>query len=621
MCGITGYYSDQCCAPGVLRNMTQSLAHRGPDAEGFFESGEIHLGHRRLSVVDLAGSAQPLFNEDRSVVLAFNGEIYNFQSLRDELLRAGHQFATHGDSEVLVHAWEEYGPEMLQKLAGMFAFAIWDTESCTLFLARDHLGVKPLYYYWDGSVFVFASELKAMLQHPAVKREIDVDAIALYLECQYIPAPHSIYRHIRKLRPGHSLTLAQGRLTETRYWLPDYSNKLDLPDDEAVKLVESELRRSVQSMLMADVPLGAFVSGGIDSSLIAALMTDCTGKPVETFNIGFVNSALHSEHEAAAAVAAHIGSRHHALMLDPHTVLDAFENWVDVFDEPLGDQAALPTLLLSQLTRQHVTVALTGEGADEIFAGYSNYQKRVREEKLVSLLSGRWSPLPQLIRYLPTVLRKDRILKAVARPLAQRYVTIPNVFDEALRPSMFSDTFNRQATARLRECAAVFYDECNSADYIDRIMYVDTRLWLPDDILTKVDRATMAHSLEARVPFLDHRFVETCAQLRPDLKQRGDTRKFVLKKIAEKYLPHEIVHRRKQGFVMPLHQWLGQELKPRLAECLSSDGLSRRNLLQPAAISRLLQQHHSGAKNHSGRLWTLLVLESWFRRYEPDFVL
>ncbi|HET8609550.1 MAG TPA: asparagine synthetase B, partial [Burkholderiales bacterium] len=198
MCGITGYYSDQCCAPGVLRNMTQSLAHRGPDAEGFFESGEIHLGHRRLSVVDLAGSAQPLFNEDRSVVLAFNGEIYNFQSLRDELLRAGHQFATHGDSEVLVHAWEQYGPEMLQKLTGMFAFAIWDTKSRTLFLARDHLGVKPLYYYWDGSVFVFASELKAMLQHPAVKREIDVDAIALYLECQYIPAPHSIYRHIRK---------------------------------------------------------------------------------------------------------------------------------------------------------------------------------------------------------------------------------------------------------------------------------------------------------------------------------------------------------------------------------------------------------------------------------------
>jgi len=621
MCGIAGYYSERDFGEPVLQAMTRALRYRGPDAEGFFSTDKIHFGHRRLSVIDVAGSAQPLFNEDGRVALVFNGEIYNFQALRTELAAAGHRFRTHGDSEVLVHAYEQYGHDMLLRLSGMFAFAIWDEAKQSLFVARDHLGVKPLYYYWDGSVFVFGSELKAILHHPAVRRDIDLDALGLYLECQYIPAPRSIYKFIRKLKAGHFLVLAQGKLSESSYWVPDYSQKLDIDENEAIDLVEAELRKSVGSMLVSDVPLGTFLSGGIDSGLIAALMTDCLAKPVDTFNLGFAGDTLLSEHKEAQSVATHIGSRHHALMIEPGAVLNAFESWVDVFDEPFGDQAALPTLLLSQLTRQHVTVVLTGEGADEIFAGYSNYRKRVREDRLVSLLGAKWSPLPHLVPHLPSLLRKDRILKAVAKPRSRRYVTIPNIFDESLRQSLLTEVFRERLTEQMADYAEGFYRECNSPYYMDKIMYVDARLWLPDDLLTKVDRATMAHSLEARVPYLDHHFVETCARLDPHLKQRDRTQKYILKKVAERYLPREIVHRSKQGFVMPLHQWLGGELKSYLNECLSETGLLARNLFKPAAVRRLLDQHHSGRKNHSTRLWALLVLELWFRRYEPGFVL
>jgi asparagine synthase (glutamine-hydrolysing) len=275
MCGIAGYYSDRAYGEDVLKAMTRALRYRGPDAEGFFTKSKIHFGHRRLSVIDVAGSAQPMFNEDHSVALVFNGEIYNFQRLRKDLAAAGHRFRTHGDSEVLVHGYEQYGYDMLSRLSGMFAFAIWDETKQLLFAARDHLGVKPLYYYWDGSVFVFGSELKAILHHPAVKRDIDLDALGLYLECQYIPAPRSVYKFIKKLRAGHFLVLQQGKLRETQYWVPNYAQKLDIGESEAIGLVEAELRKSVGSMLVSDVPLGAFVSGGIDSSLVAALMTDC----------------------------------------------------------------------------------------------------------------------------------------------------------------------------------------------------------------------------------------------------------------------------------------------------------------------------------------------------------
>ena len=619
MCGIAGYYASQPGSPDLLRAMTRTLTHRGPDAEGYYEQGPVHFGHRRLSVLDVAGSLQPMVHQASGLALTYNGEPYNYRALRDSLRESGQHFHTQGDTEVLLNALAQEGRQALKNLRGMFAFAAWDPTTSTLLLARDQLGVKPLYYYWDGKLLVFASELKAVLAHPGVVRDLDLEAINLFLECQYIPAPRSIYKHIKKLPAGHALTLNNGHLELFSYWSVDYRDKLKLDESEACRLVEQELRASVEGMLVSDVPLGAFVSGGIDSSLIAALMSDCLGKPVDTFNLGFLGDRVQSEHRQAALVARHIGARHHPLMIDPATVLGAFDQWVDIYDEPFADQAALPTMLLAAHARKQVTVVLTGEGADEVFSGYDNYRKRVSEERITQWLGAAGSPFPALIRHLPGAWRKDRILKAALKPLAERYVTIPNVFDEHLRPAVYTPEFLRQTHERMAAYAARFFDECNSADYLDRLLYVDSRLWLPDDLLTKVDRATMAYSLEARVPYLDHQFVQTCAHLDPGFKQRGRTTKYLLKKIAEKYLPHEIVHRGKQGFVMPLSEWLTGGLRPLLKESLGPNGLQRRNLLMPQAIERLLAENESGRKNHAGRLWALLVLERWFQRYAPDF--
>jgi asparagine synthase (glutamine-hydrolysing) len=623
MCGIAGFVHARPAdgATEVLRRMTRRIAHRGPDAEGYFEEGPAHLGHRRLCVIDIAASTQPMRSADGRFTLVYNGELYNFRELRSELEAAGRRFRTRGDTEVLLQAYEAWGEAALKRLQGMFAFAIWDAREQALFCARDQLGVKPFHYYWDGALFGFASELKALVEHPDVRREIDLDALSLYLEAQYIPAPRTIYRGILKLEAGHALELRGGKLREFRYWNPDFDDKAGWDEAEALELLEKELRASVRSMLVADVQLGAFVSGGIDSSVIAALMSQEVGGPIETFNLGFKDDTTQSEHEEAARVARHIGSNHHALMVTPEDVLHAFDEWVDVFDEPFGDQAALPTMLLARLTRRHVTVALTGEGADELFAGYTNYAKRVREERLTGWLAGPLSPLPALARRAPEIVARDRIVKAIGLPREQRYATIPNLFDWATHRGLYSDAFLAARSERIAAYAGKRFEECNAPGYFERIMCVDLRLWLPDDLLVKVDRATMAYSLEARVPYLDHRFVEFVARLDPQMKQKGSTRKYLLKKLAEKFLPHEIVHRRKQGFVMPLSEWLATGLKGRVEESLGANGLGRRGLFRDGALARLLEEHRAGRRNHAGRLWALTVLDVWFRRYAPDFAL
>lgn len=621
MCGIAGYVSSTKFAPEILASMTRSLVHRGPDADGIWSDGPAHLGHRRLSIIDIEGSPQPMVTADGNVAVVFNGEIYNFVELRAQLADGGYVFRTAGDTEVLLAAWLAWGERMVEHLRGMFAFALWDVRTQTLFAARDHLGVKPFHYSWDGRTLVFGSELKAVLAHPEVRGDVDAGALKLFLECQFIPAPHSIYADVRKLKPAHTLTLKGRSLVIAPYWHPDYSNKLVLSDADAEAALEQELRSSVRSMLVADVPLGAFVSGGIDSGLIAALMADLTGAAIDTFNIGFEGGVAVSEHREAAAVAKHIGSRHHVLMLTPDHVLDSFDRWMDVFDEPFADQAALPTMLLSGFARRDVTVVLTGEGADEVFGGYSNYRKRVREERLTRWLAHPASPLPALVRGLPAGLRKDRLLRSLTEPLARRYRTIPNVFDVVLHPGLFSESF-LAATASAPDVgvfAAEAFAEAGDAPYLDRLLHVDTRLWLPDDLLTKVDRATMTHSLEARVPYLDHRFVEFCARLDPAQKIRGKTHKHILKRIAGRYLPAEIVHRGKQGFVMPLSEWLAGRLQGELDLQLGASGLDRRGIFATGALPRLQREHRSGRRNHAGRLWALLILERWFARYAPDW--
>jgi asparagine synthase (glutamine-hydrolysing) len=630
MCGLTGFIdfanSRDYDATIVLQRMNRTLAHRGPDAEGYYESGPAHFGHRRLSVIDIAASTQPMQTADERHALVFNGEIYNYKTLRGELQQAGRVFRTAGDTEVCLQTIAHWGEKSLDHLQGMFAFAAWDKQEQSLFAARDHLGVKPFYHFWDGNLFAFASELKALLQHPRVSRELDLDALGLFLECQYIPTPLTIYKHIRKLPAGYALSLRKRDLKIWQYWKPSYAEKPNWSEAESLERLDSELRKSVESMLVADVPLGAFVSGGIDSSLIAALMTNISGKPIETFNLGFqddnrVSDNTQSEHEYAARVAKHIGSKHHSLMVSPSDVLGAFESWVDVFDEPFGDQAALPTMLLAKLTREHVTVALTGEGADELFSGYGNYRKRVSEEKLTRILGATYSPLRSLVPLLPPTIRKDRVIKAIGAKHSARYATIPNVFDRATHRGLFSHALMQHQESHIANYAEKLFDECNTSSYIEKLMYIDMRLWLPDDLLTKVDRATMAHSLEARVPFLDHKFVEFVATLDPHLKQNGKTTKYLLKKLAEKYLPHDIVYRGKQGFVMPLSPWLEGGLKSRMEHAIGTQGLGKRGLFADGALQRLLAEHRRGRSNHSGRLWALTVLELWFERHAPDFVL
>jgi len=620
MCGIAGYVSKTAFASDTLGIMTGRLAHRGPDAGAVCAQGPAHLGHRRLSVIDLAGSAQPMSTADGMLTVVFNGEIYNFPALRAELAAGGYAFRTSGDTEVLLAAWRAWGVRLVTRLRGMFAFALWDARDETLFAARDHLGVKPFHYAWDGATFVFGSEIKALLAHPAVPADLDLAALRLYLECQFIPAPHSIFAGIRKLPPGHSLRLHGGRLHVERFWRPDYSDKFAFDDEAATTALDRELRASVAGMLIADVPVGAFVSGGVDSALIAAVMTDVRGAAIDTFNIGFEGDVV-SEHREAAAVARHLGSRHHAVMLGPDDVLDAFDHWIEIFDEPFADQAALPTMLLAARAREHVTVVLTGEGADEVFAGYANYRKREREERYVRWLGHRASPVPSLLRLLPGRARKDRLLRSIAEPLPRRYRTIPNVFDtltqaSALSPSLLAAT---AAAPDVGELAARAYAECNSGQYLDRLLHVDTRLWLPDDLLTKVDRATMAHSLEARVPYLDHRLVEFCARLDANLKIRGRTHKYLLKRLASRYLPPAIVDRGKQGFVMPLSEWLTGRLAGQLDSHLLDGGLAGRGIFRGTALQRLVGEHRSGRRRHAGRLWTLLILERWFRRHAPEW--
>ena len=618
MCGIAGYWSSSSAHPNVLRAMTDALAHRGPDAHGFFESGPVHLGHRRLSVIDIAGSAQPMTSADGALTVVFNGEIYNFRELRSELASRWH-FETDGDTEVLLAGWDAWGEDVLQHLRGMFAFALWDARDESLFLARDHLGVKPLHYAWDGRTFVFGSELKAVMAHPSVSRDIDAAALRLYLESQFIPAPRTILQSARKLPPAHSLRLRNGSLVERRFWRVAHAPKLALSDGEAQDAIDAGLRESISGMLIADVPLGAFVSGGVDSALIAALMTDLTGRPVSTFNIGFAGDGVDSEHREAAAVAQHLGSDHHAIMLEAHDVLAAFDEWVHVFDEPFADQAALPTLLLARLARRNVTVVLTGEGADEVFAGYSNYGKRIAEERVTRWLGHRASPARALVRALPAGVRKDRLLRGIAEPLPRRYRTVPNVFDSTQHRGLLSATMlaATQDAPDIGAHAARAFEQCDSPDYLDRLLYVDTALWLPDDLLTKVDRATMAYSLEARVPYLDHRFYELAVRLEPRQKLRDDVGKHILKRIARRYLPENIVDRPKHGVVMPLTEWLGGPLAAQLREHL--DGLAGRGIFRSGVIGELLGAFRSGRRSDAGRLWALFILERWFRRYAPEW--
>ena len=624
MCGIAGIVRSggSDVDQQLVQRMCAAIRHRGPDEDGFYFKGPVGLGMRRLSIIDLKGGQQPIHNQDRTAWIVFNGEIYNYLELREKLEKLGHAFYTNSDTEAIIHAYDRYGADCPKHLRGMFAFAIWDERTQELFIARDRVGKKPLLYAQVNGDFVFGSEFSALLQHPGISREVEPEALHHYLSFMCVPAPLTAYRAIRKLEPGHSLRWKKGELSLERYWQPDFSRKLKLSEAEAGERALEILRDAVRVRLMSEVPLGAFLSGGIDSSAVVALMSEESSAPVKTFSIGFEEQDF-SELHHARRVAEHVGADHHEFIVRPDA-LEVLPLLVEHYGEPYADSSAIPTYYVARETRRHVTVALNGDGGDECFAGYERYA--------AMRLAERYHSLPGLLRsgvidhaigMLPTSETRrsrgrdaKRFIQAAALPKVDRYLRWISVFDGDAKHELYSDRF-RHDTALVHSSALLepWFALANGAGVVDAALLADTMTYLPNDLLVKVDIATMAVSLEARSPFLDHKVIEFAASLPEKLKLRGLTTKYLLKRVLRQLLPSENLGRRKMGFGVPIGHWFRGTLEPFLRETILSDKALARGLFRPEVVKRLVELHVKCERDYSHQLWTLLMLELWFQRF------
>ena len=631
MCGITGIIDlkgRRPVAEGLLRAMNGVIAHRGPDGDGFhFEPG-VGLGHRRLSIIDLSGGKQPLYNEDGTVVVTFNGEIFNFMEVEKELLARGHVFRTRCDTEVIVHAWEEWGERCLERFNGMFAFALWDQRQERLFIARDRLGVKPLYYaeLEDGHL-VFGSELKALLVHPGVRRRIDPRAVEEYFTFGYVPDPKTIYRDVSKLEPGGYISIkrGQGAVKPVRYWdVPLMGTRTPggSPADWQAEL-RARLKESVRKRLVSDVPLGAFLSGGIDSSAVVAMMREIGSNKVLTCSIGF-KEPKYDESRYARMVAQAKETDHHAEVVEAsdYSLLDKL---VGIYDEPYADSSAIPTYRVCELARRFVTVALSGDGGDEDFIGYRRYKLFAAEEAVRSRLPlglrqavfgplGRWYPK---LDWAPRWVRGKTTFQGLARGTVDAYLEGVSICQEATRRALFSESFQRDLQGyRARE---VFHDHVEGKEFSDPlslVQYLDFKTYLPGDILTKVDRASMAHSLEVRTPFLDYEFVEWASSLPASVKLKGGEGKHVLKEALRPLLPEEVLFRKKMGFAVPLDVWFRGSLKEHILDVVRGPRLAECGIFEPAMLKRLVADHQSGRRDYSAPLWSLLMFDGFLRSHQ-----
>ncbi|HTV46354.1 MAG TPA: XrtA/PEP-CTERM system amidotransferase [Stellaceae bacterium] len=627
MCGIAGIFD--CRGRGetdrrLLRRMTDVLGHRGPDGDGFYYAPGVGLGHRRLAIIDLAGGDQPLFNEDRSVSVVFNGEIYNFQELMTELVALGHVFRTRCDTEVIVHAWEEWGERCLDRFDGMFAFALCDERSETLFLARDRFGEKPLYYSLlnDGRL-LFGSELKSLLASPELDRRLDPQAIEEFFAFGYIPDPRSIYQGVRKLPPANFLVLRRGEaIGEPRpYWDLRFIDGVGIGQREAEEELIGRLRESVRLRMIADVPLGAFLSGGVDSSAVVAMMAGLRREPVSTFSIAFGTSGF-DESAYAAAVARRYRTDHHVRHVDPNA-FDLLDRLATIYDEPFGDSSALPTLRVCAMARENVTVALSGDGGDEVFAGYRRYRWHVSEERVRRVLPralrgplfGLLGAIYPKLDWAPRPLRAKATLIELARDPADAYVASVSVCTEPLRRRLFSPALARDLQGYdAGEVVRGHIARSGSEDPLSQVQYADFKTYLPGDILTKVDRASMARSLEVRVPLLSHPFVEWAARLPSHCRLVRGEGKAIFKSALAAHLPDDILYRPKQGFAVPLAAWFRGPLREPMRRRLDGPALRQSGLFDMATIGRLLDQHQAGVRDHSATLWTLSMFESFLRQ-------
>lgn len=629
MCGITGWAnlnSRALPAEGaqeLLHSMCERMVHRGPDSEGLFVTSGCALGMRRLAIIDLVTGEQPVFNEDRSVVVILNGEIYNYRELRADLEKDGHAFRSASDTEVLPHLYEQYGDEMVTRLNGMFAFALWDEKRRRLFIARDRFGEKPLYWGVFDNQLLFASEPKVLLAHPSVRPSLNLQALRQYLSFDYVPAPLSIYEGINKLPAAHTVSLENGQVTIDRYWRLSYAKTEPVPSEqEAAEHLLELLADSVRMRLVSDVPLGVLLSGGVDSSTVAALAVRSSSEAVKTFSISFAEASF-DESRYARGVAKFLGTDHHEERLSANLAANLVSEIGSWIDEPFSDPSLVPTYLLSRFTRKHVTVALGGDGGDELFGGYPTYRGH------------RWA---QVYQYVPPLLRNGviepliRLLPVKTKNLsfdykALRFVTGAN-YDAVSRHHVWFGSFTPQQqelllTERVLEKtngdiyreARLMADECEDDDIVTRMQSLDTRLYLAEDILTKVDRASMAVSLEVRAPFLDPRVAEFAASLPCNYKLHRQKTKYILKRAVAGIVPPFVTRRGKKGFGVPVAEWLKVKLRPLARDLLSPERVRRAGVFDPVYVSRLQDEHERGIANHRKLLWTLLMFELWHESF------
>ncbi|HXV14586.1 MAG TPA: asparagine synthase (glutamine-hydrolyzing), partial [Candidatus Krumholzibacteria bacterium] len=598
----------------ALRAMCAAIRHRGPDDDGYFVQGGVGLGMRRLSIIDVAGGHQPIFNEDRSCVIVYNGEIYNHRDVRRELEKRGHRYGTHSDTETILHAYEEYGVDCVKHLRGMFAIAIWDEPRRRLFLARDRFGKKPLYYAHVGGRVVFGSELKAIVALPEVARRVNSQAVADYIAWGYVPDPLTIYQGIAKLPPAHWLTYEAGRVRVERYWDVSYAPvSARQPEEFYVGRTLEILDEAVRIRLMSEVPLGAFLSGGTDSSIVVGLMARHSSERVKTFSIGFEESA-YNELPYARKVAGHFGTEHHEEIVRPDAERDVL-SLVRQFDEPFADSSMLPTYYVSRAARKFVTVALSGDGGDELFAGYLRYVDDAWVRAASRLPAGvRDAVLGPLARALPAGTKGiDRLRDLLGTPDDFYVRQMTRGIAHSAR-DVFADEFVRQLEHRdPAHVATPFLHAARGWDALSRRQYLDTNTYLPGDILTKVDRASMIVSLECRAPILDHELAEFAATIPVDLRIKGLTTKYLLKKVAERLMPAELVHRPKMGFAIPVAYWLKGEWAARSEDLLLGKASLDRGVFREAFLRRVLSEHRSGKRDNSSMIWSLMMLELWWR--------
>ncbi len=612
------YFDGGTVQENVIREMSGVLKHRGPDEDGVYTGDQVGLGHRRLSIIDLSSGRQPLSNEDNTIWISFNGEIYNYRELQQEL-KASHTFRTRSDTETIVHLYESYPWNFVEKLRGMFAFALWNGRERTMILARDRLGKKPLYYYLDREKLVFASEIKSILRHPGLDLHLDEYALSDYISLGYIPTPKSIYRAIRKVRPGHYLRVRSDRVEEVRYWDLQFSETAHLSEEEWRERLLHELRTAVGIRLMSEVPLGAFLSGGVDSSGVVAMMSKVMDQPVKTATIAFQEKAF-DESEFGRQVSRHLRTDHHERTVTPEKI-EIIEKLAWHYDEPFADSSMLPTYLVSQVAREKVTVVLSGDGGDENFAGYSRYFMDQQEERMRALLPlgfrrTVFGPLARIypkLDWAPRFLRAKTTFQSLAFDHAEGYCDSMSTFRRYEKPAILSHDLKVQL--REYDTADMFrdyYKRAGVADPLSRIQYVDIKTYLTDDILTKVDRASMANSLEVRCPLLDHKFMELVATMPSALKLHGMTGKYVFKRALASELPQEILNRTKMGFAVPLASWFRNGIRDYAREFI----LERRDpYLSTPFIRKMWQQHQSGMRDRSGHLWNVLMFRLWLDKY------